>query len=244
VSPKFFRRTGDGWQMDVVAEVANSQETVGFPYTWRLRVSGDDFSTVFADLYTPLDVPNVDEYYRVVGGDNRALRVRGDAAPVKSELSPRPRVRPADSSADASEYLTVRQAAERIRSRVGARVVVLYNLTSRTGSDLSKVAATARACYERRIDFLPLYADPRPPADLDLPARLRGLDAPFPAVRVHPWRSGMLSSTMGELGILVGRQWRAPIVAVMDADGDVVWQAQGVTDWDEVGAACQAQARG
>ena len=53
----------------------------------------------------------------------------------------------------------------------------------------------------------------------------------------------MLNSTMGELGILVGRQWRAPIVAVMDGDGDVVWQAQGVTDWEGIGATCRAQTR-
>ena len=56
LSPKFFRREAGGWRLDIRAEIANSQEAVGFPYTWRLRDSGDDFSRVFADRYMPMDV--------------------------------------------------------------------------------------------------------------------------------------------------------------------------------------------
>jgi uncharacterized protein len=241
LSPKFFRRTGDGWQMDVVAEVANSQETVGLPYTWRLRVSGDEYSTAFADLYTPLVVPSLDDYYRVIGGDNRPLQTRGTADPVESELAPRPRGRPRQPLPDASEYLTVRQAAERIRRSRGTRaIVILYNLPGTPVLDLPRMVASARACRERGIDVLALYADKVPPAALDLPALLRGQDAPFPPVRIHPWRSGMLDATMGELGIHVGMQWQAPLVAAIDAAGDVVGQGQGVADWEGIRALCEA----
>jgi hypothetical protein len=76
LSPKFYRRTPEGWQVDIRAEVANSQEAAGYSYTWRLRVSGDDFSRVFADRYMPMDVPLVDDFYRVAGGDNREMTIR------------------------------------------------------------------------------------------------------------------------------------------------------------------------
>jgi hypothetical protein len=56
VSPHFFRRTPEGWQIDIAAEVANTREAVGIWYTWWLHVSGDDFSRAFADLY--LEMPN------------------------------------------------------------------------------------------------------------------------------------------------------------------------------------------
>jgi hypothetical protein len=56
---------------------ANTQECVGFPLTWRMRDSGDDYSRAFADL----DVPyRRGEIMRVRGGDNRFLPI-----PVRSE---------------------------------------------------------------------------------------------------------------------------------------------------------------
>jgi len=39
---------------------------------------------------------------------------------------------------------------------------------------------------------------------------------------------------MGRVGVRVGMQWRPPLVAVLDREGHVVWQAQGVTDCAEV----------
>jgi hypothetical protein len=34
VCPHFFRRSADGWQMDVLAEVQNTREYAGGPFTW------------------------------------------------------------------------------------------------------------------------------------------------------------------------------------------------------------------
>jgi uncharacterized protein len=247
LSPKFFRRTADGWQMDVFAEVANSQEAAGFWYTWRLRVSGDDFSRVFADRYTPMAVPGVDDFYRVAGGDNRALTIRGNASPVESELHrPKPAGArsPPDSGAVAVEYLTVREVAERVRNARGRpAVVVLYGTwNEQTRGQFSEIVRVARSCREQGVEFLAFQKDANPRAVADLPVLLARHRAPFPPLQLHPWRSGLLDATMGELGIRVGRQWRPPLVAVLDRDGRVVRQAQGVTDWEAVQAACRSVA--
>ena len=70
VSPHFLRRTPAGWQIDLVAEIRNTVEYAGGPYSWGIRSSGDDFARAFADRF---------ERYggalRVAGGDNRALPV-------------------------------------------------------------------------------------------------------------------------------------------------------------------------
>jgi uncharacterized protein len=242
LSPKFFRRTADGWQMDVYAEVANSQEAAGFWYTWRLRVSGDDFSQVFADRYTPMDVPGVYDFYRVAGGDNRALTIRGNSSPVESELARRQATGASsvpDSGTAVVEYLTVREAAERIRNARGRPAIVLLYGTwnDQTRGQFPEIVRLARSCVADGVEFLAFQKDASPRAIADLPVLLARHNAPFPPLQLYPWRSGVLDATMGELGIRVGRQWQPPLVAVLDRDGRVVWQAQGVTDWDAVQAA-------
>lgn len=238
LSPKFFRRMPDGWQMDVVAEVMNSQEMVGMWYTWRLRVSGDDFSQVFADLYSPMLVPGMDDVYRVAGGDNRALTIRGTSKNVESELGPN-RIRGAESLTDGVpgvEYLTVRAAAERIRGARGRpAVVLLYGIwNEQTQGQLPEIVRVARACRKRGIDFFAFHTDHLPRAIEALPDTLRKYGAPFPTVQLYRWRSGMLDAAMDELGIRVGMSWQPPLVAVLDREGEMVWQAQGVTDWAAV----------
>jgi uncharacterized protein len=241
LSPKFFRRTPEGWQMDIAAEVANSQEAVGMWYTWRLRVSGDDFSQVFADLYTPMLLPGIYDFYRVAGGDNRALTIRGSAEPVQSELGPHQTVS-AESLTDGVagvEYLTVRKAAERIRGARGRPAVVLLYGTwnEQTQRHLPEIVRAARACRGQGVEFLAFHTDYLPRAVDTLPMLLRQHAAPFPAVQLYRWRSGMLSATLGEIGIEVGAQWQPPLAAALDRQGRVVWQAQGVTDWGAVATA-------
>jgi hypothetical protein len=224
----------------MAAEVANTQETVGFWYTWRLRVSGDDFSRVFADRYTPMLMPGtgVYDFYRVAGGDNRALVIRGNARTVESELAPNT-VPAAESYTDGVagvEYLTIRQAAKRIRAAKGAPAVVLLYGTwnEQTQGDLPDIVRAARTCRDHGIAFLAFHTDNLPRAMDTLPLLLRQHDAPFPAVQLYRWRSGMLDGTLAPLGIRVGRSWSPPLVAVLDDQGAVVWQSQGVRDWAAV----------
>jgi len=238
LSPKFFRRTPDGWQMDVVAEVRNSQEVAGMWYTWRLRVSGDDFSQVFADLYSPMLIPGMDDFYRVAGGDNRALPIRGASKSVESELghNRNPGAESLTDGVPGIEYLTVRRAAERIRAARGRpAVVLLYGIwNEHTQKQLPEIVRVARACRGRGIDFFAFHTDHLPRAIEALPDTLRKYGAPFPTVQLYRWRSGMLDATMDELGIDVGMSWQPPLVAVLNPEGEVVWQAQGVTDWEAV----------
>ena len=238
LSPKFFRRTPDGWQMDVVAEVRNSQEVAGMWYTWRLRVSGDDFSQVFADLYSPMLIPGMDDFYRVAGGDNRALPIRGASKSVESELghNRNPGAESLTDGVPGIEYLTVRRAAERIRAARGRpAVVLLYGIwNEHTQKQLPEIVRVARACRGRGIDFFAFHTDHLPRAIEALPDTLRKYGAPFPTVQLYRWRSGMLDATMDGLGIDVGMSWQPPLVAVLNPEGEVVWQAQGVTDWEAV----------
>lgn len=69
VSPHFFRRTPEGWQMDIAAEVRNSRNLVGFAYAWDWRGDGDEFSRAFAHKLV-----RIAAHVRIADGDNRQLR--------------------------------------------------------------------------------------------------------------------------------------------------------------------------
>jgi hypothetical protein len=73
LSPCFFRRTRAGWQMDIVAEIRNSSELVGQPYTWSFINSGDDFADAFLGDATAVGDVGV---LRWPSGDNRPLPMR------------------------------------------------------------------------------------------------------------------------------------------------------------------------
>jgi uncharacterized protein len=245
LSPKFLRRGPDGWRLDLSAEVANTQETVGFPYTWRLRDSGDDFSRVFADRHTPMDV-SVDDFYRIAGGDNRALVIRGDADAVESELDARPLAAADGRSASvAIEQLTVRQVADRIRQARGRPgLVLLYNSRNPdTRAQFGDLVGVAKKSRSHGVEVLAFHVPENTATVAGLRDFLAGHDAPFPPILIFGWRPGLLSATMGELGIEVGQRWANPLVAVVDRSGRVAWQAQGVADWSGVLAAVEAVSR-
>lgn len=68
MTPHFFLRTPAGWQMDIAAEVANTQELVGGPYTWRYRGQRDEYTVAFAD-----QLVHIGGFTRLRGGDNRPV---------------------------------------------------------------------------------------------------------------------------------------------------------------------------
>lgn len=74
VSPHFFVRGREGWQMDITSEVANTRERVGGVYTWDYRGAPDNqYTHAFQDLLI-----TVHGVLRIKGGDNRPLPIRGD----------------------------------------------------------------------------------------------------------------------------------------------------------------------
>ncbi|HVD06404.1 MAG TPA: TPM domain-containing protein [Gemmatimonadaceae bacterium] len=72
-SPCFFRQTRAGWQMDITAEMHNTAELVGLPYTWSFVDGGDDFANEFVTEATPVGPNGV---LRWRDGDNRPLPMR------------------------------------------------------------------------------------------------------------------------------------------------------------------------
>jgi uncharacterized protein len=92
VSAHLFRRTPEGWQLDLDADVRDTREFVGDPYTWSMMPSGDDYSRTFADLFAdfgpglgkdrPGYRPGPRRILRPADGDNRPLPMRtGNDAP-------------------------------------------------------------------------------------------------------------------------------------------------------------------
>jgi hypothetical protein len=225
ISPHFFRRTPQGWVLDVLAELQNTRNYSGFWYTWGLLESGDDFATTFADRY--LDMGGV---LRVAGGDNRPLPSRADP-----ELT----LWPAPDPGDSLVHVTVDEAASRIAGTTGRSVVLLYE-----AAGLEELAQVAQRCHSAGAQVLAFDIDQDNRTLWALPSQLSYIRAPFTAVHLTPWPSGRLSAAMTPLGISVGLQWIPPIVAVRDGVNGVVAQTEGwdmlTTDVDRLVTACGA----
>jgi hypothetical protein len=71
VCPHFFKKTDDGWQMDIMAEVTNTRNRVGGVYTWDYSGHNDIYTKTFIDKLI-----NIKNYIRIVDGDNRELPIR------------------------------------------------------------------------------------------------------------------------------------------------------------------------
>jgi tetratricopeptide (TPR) repeat protein len=91
VSAHLFRRTPQGWQIDIAAETRDTKEFVGGPLTWGMMLSGDDYSIVFSDLYADFGPTGMTDrpvsslpsrFLRPALGDNRPLPTRNGRAPV------------------------------------------------------------------------------------------------------------------------------------------------------------------
>jgi hypothetical protein len=228
VSPHFFRRTAEGWQLDLQGELRNTIEVIGGWYSWILLDSGDEFSRTFQDRYLPFEA-SFGTYYRVAGGDNRWILTRDPwGFEVRNarafEAGQRPGV----------DRVTIFQAAERIRAVTRPSVVVLYGVDhDRDRQGLGGLVRLAEFCAAHGVELLAFdISDERTEQDLAEVLRQRG--APFPAVHIYRWRAGLLDSTFRELGITVGRSWASPLVAVRDRDGRLVVEGQRVKDWDAV----------
>ncbi len=165
-----------------------------------------------------------------------ASTVVASAAPSAPMMSPGPSTqravettKPEDKAPrSGAEGLTVQQAAARIASTAGRpSIVLLYGtqcpLTRRMFSDF---VALARRHPE--VDVLAFATD----EDLaeEVPAFLQSHGASFPPVYLRQWQPGALTQAMASLGIDAGATWVRPLVAVRDASGRVIGQAQGVTD--------------
>ncbi|HMF87919.1 MAG TPA: tetratricopeptide repeat protein, partial [Gemmatimonadaceae bacterium] len=87
------------WQLDLAADVRDTEESVGGAYTWRMKMSGDDYTRAFAYLFAdcgPIIRPNKSNEGRLLRparGDNRRLPTRNGGSPAscaKEAMAPRP----------------------------------------------------------------------------------------------------------------------------------------------------------
>jgi len=70
ISPHFFRHGTGGWELDIAAEVRDTDEYTGGPLTWTLVPQDDDYTHAFGDQYLRMG-----PVLRVRDGDNRLLPV-------------------------------------------------------------------------------------------------------------------------------------------------------------------------
>jgi tetratricopeptide (TPR) repeat protein len=101
VSAHLFRRDSVGWRLDIAAEVDDTREFVGGPYTWGMMLTQDDYTRAFSDLFEDFGVLLIPKRYnyrplptrvlRPARGDNRPLPTRSAHDPVPGR---NPTVRP------------------------------------------------------------------------------------------------------------------------------------------------------
>ena len=73
-APNFFRKTADGWQMDIATCNRAIKSITGGVYTWNWLGKNDEFSRTFADRLV-----QIRGYTRVIDADNRMLPIRGSS---------------------------------------------------------------------------------------------------------------------------------------------------------------------
>jgi hypothetical protein len=238
LSPHLFRRSEAGWQLDLAAELRDTREYTGGPWTWTLVQQDDDFTRAFIDRYIMLG-----PMLRVAGGDNRPIPIHvvlvpGFAARLGAEHPP------------GVEQLTVTDAAERIAAvKERPAIVLLYSTWDQaTRTSFPAILALLRRCEDSGAQVLAFSMDENWNAVRQLPEFLRAAAAPFPPVHLYKWPSGQLTGAMAPLGIRVGTSWMPPLAAVRDRDGRVRAQAEGLVSAGsedrlaELAAACDALA--
>ena len=63
---------------------------------------------------------------------------------------------------------------------------------------------------------------------------------PFNCYWVEPWSPGQLDASMKPMGIQIGKSFLIPLVAVLDSNGRVVAQWQGLRDISQVRSALES----
>lgn len=83
VSAHLFRRDSAGWRLDIAAEVEDTREFVGGPYTWGMMLTQDDYTRAFSDLFADFGVILIPKRYNYRPTPTRVLRpARGDNRPL------------------------------------------------------------------------------------------------------------------------------------------------------------------
>jgi len=218
--PHFFRRTPEGWRMDIVAEVSDTRNYVGGPYSWGMLDNDDDFTRTFGDRY----IDAAEGYVlRLAGADNRELPRQGNPPP------------PPLAHDAGVERLTTAELGHLLMHTSGTTLFILYN----TRGPRDQQTFAAFATLAREAEGLGVRVVAAGYNDDDSEAQLRAFIAAHGAGvtprLVYQWRTGQLRRGLEPTGVRIGPNgFDNPIVAVLAADGSVAYQADGVMDYGPV----------
>lgn len=232
--PYFYRRTNAGWQMDVYAEVLDTRNYIGGPYSWGITEREDDFTRTFADRFV-LALGML----RINGGDNRALPLfRNDFEDITKSsavaTSPIPYV----------EHMDLSDAFARIAADRGSpMLLVLYQSDRYFAEDFIPRLIRIADTYVPRGLVVEAYSVDNDESARRITGAFERHPAPFPVRRIRPWTPGQLGVGLERLGITIGVTWGIPLVAVLDRDGTVLAEAEGVSDLREFEPAIQRAIR-
>ena len=141
------------------------------------------------------------------------------------------------------ELIDADAAARRIRGRQGNVVVVLYSSKCPVCREvMPQITDLARRYEGRGIEWEALSTDDL--ADLEqVPPFLVASRATFAPVVIRPTGPGGLGRAFAPLGMNISDSWAKPYVAVRDASGKVILQAEGVSDLSGLHGAIDAIAK-
>jgi hypothetical protein len=147
------------------------------------------------------------------------------------DASRQSRLEAAQGPSSGLKVLTVSLAARRVRDLQGTPVVmVLYSTRCPISKQLIPQLGPVAAQYRARGIAWEVYSTDDAEDFGDVAGFLARNNAPFSAVAIEPWEPGDLTRAMAPLGIEVGSTWTRPLVAVRNAAGRTVGQAEAVSD--------------
>lgn len=212
-SPHYFRKVGGGWQMDIVAEVLNSTNLVGFPYTWSTRNSHDEYSVQFGDLWSLAGRAG-----RIAGGDNRPLPVHQQSWQEKIvSLYSKPWVNLPVRRPPVVDTVSVPMLTASIQQSQLPAVVVFYYTTTDFEKDYFPQLAQFAHDEDGKARFFVVSLDD--PKDQHWIYWLfERHETPFPALWLHPWNAEEFAAAQVALGVspAIARQCTCPRALLMD----------------------------
>jgi hypothetical protein len=235
-SPHYFRKSAAGWQMDIVAEVLNSTNLVGFPYTWSTRNSHDEYSVQFGNLWALAGRAG-----RIAGGDNRPLPVHGHSWQERIvSLYSKPWANLPVRRPPVLDTVSVPTLTASIRgSQLPAIVVFYYTTTEFEKTYFTQLAELAHE-QEGKIQLFVVSLDE--PKDQHWVSWLFERHAvPFDALWLHPWSAEEFAAAQITLGVSppIAQRCTCPRALVLDGNHALRLLDDHLTDVGPIRAAIQ-----
>ncbi|RLB48993.1 MAG: hypothetical protein DRJ42_22005 [Deltaproteobacteria bacterium] len=128
---------------------------------------------------------------------------------------------------DRTTGVTVAQAARQIQDEDG-KVRIVYLWSSSCGECRTAMPSFVSLATRARDEGTTVLAFSTDDSGRAATAYLEEVGpVPFEPTRILPWRSGEFDAALSPLGIEIGATFGTPLVAVIDRDGEVLFQHEG-----------------